>query len=182
MTAAMGSRSGQSAKSAGIAASSSASGAGGRPRRPIGCWAGDACLNEARCGRDKPKAEATALTGPPSATRSHTRATFWKRRPAQSPRAGSLSRASSCPGAAAARGSVVSAARSSEAGTTSPPAPAAVNAPRSISRSHVNSWLAFSPWRRAAGDERDGLAGQIGLFDEAHLLLGGRVPPALDGR
>lgn len=33
----------------------------------------------------------------------------------------------------------------------------------------------------AAGDERDRLAGQIGLLDEAHLLLGGLVPPALDG-
>ncbi len=32
----------------------------------------------------------------------------------------------------------------------------------------------------AAGDKRDGLSGQIGLLDEAHLFLSGPVPPALD--
>src|SRR4051795_9398807 len=55
-----------------IAARSAASGRGGRPRRRRAVL----CRDE-RCGRETPRAAATALTGRPPATRSRARAAFW---------------------------------------------------------------------------------------------------------
>src|SRR3954462_4128984 len=57
-----------------IAASSPASGRGGRPRRR-----GAVLCQDERCGRETPRAAATALTGRPPATRSRARAAFWGR-------------------------------------------------------------------------------------------------------
>src|SRR5215203_3603783 len=72
-----------------IAATSPASGRGGRPRRR-----GAVLCRDERCGRETPRAAATALTGRPPATRSRARAPFWGRSRAPPPRAGSRSRAS----------------------------------------------------------------------------------------
>src|SRR5215204_4648130 len=55
-----------------IAATSPASGRGGRPRRR-----GAVLCRDERCGRETPRAAATALTGRPPATRSRARAAFW---------------------------------------------------------------------------------------------------------
>src|SRR4051795_2152781 len=71
-----------------------------RPRRR-----GAVLCQDERCGRETPRAAATALTGRPPATRSRARAAFWGRSRAPPPRAGSRSRASSCPAGAAAHGS-----------------------------------------------------------------------------
>src|SRR5688500_13584969 len=57
-----------------IAARRPASGRGGRPRRRRALL----CRGE-RCGRETPRAAATALTGRPPATRSRARAAFWGR-------------------------------------------------------------------------------------------------------
>src|SRR3954453_11948031 len=70
-----------------IAASSAASGRGGGPRRR-----GAVLCRDERCGRETPRATATALTGRPPATRSPARAAFWGRSRASPPHAGSRSR------------------------------------------------------------------------------------------
>src|SRR4051812_38140340 len=67
-----------------IAARSPASGRGGRPRRR-----GAVLCQDERCGRETPRAAATALTGRPPATRSRARAAFWGRSRARPLRAGS---------------------------------------------------------------------------------------------
>ena len=57
-------------------------------------------------------------------------------------------------------------------------ASAGVKAPRHLPMPH-EQLVGAQPV--AAGDERDGLNGQIHFFDEARLLLRGSVPTTLDG-
>src|SRR4051795_12082507 len=157
-----------------IAARSAASGRGGRPRRRRAVL----CRDE-RCGRETPRAAATALTGRPPATRSRARAAFWGRSRAPPPRAGSRSRASSCRATAAARGS---AGERRAAQRQAPPArrrqpPSARLAPSADAGEELVGGNAMM-----AGYERDRIAGQIRLFDDPHLLLRRPAAPPLHRR
>src|SRR4051812_29435835 len=155
-----------------IAARSPASGRGGRPRRR-----GAVLCRDERCGRETPRAAATALTGRPPATRSRARAAFWGRSRAPPPRAGSRSRASSCPAGAAAHGSAdgpLAARRHLLAG--------AGGGQRALRHQPAPGEELVARDAMTPRDERDRVAGQIRLFDDPHLLLRRPAAPPLHRR
>src|SRR5215216_216017 len=158
-----------------IAATSPASGRGGRPRRR-----GAVLCRDERCGRETPRAAATALTGRPPATRSRARAAFWGRSRAPPLRAGSrllerllaeqpLQLADLLVSGAQLRGRhhlLAGASRRQRALRHQPtPGEELVGG---------NAMM--------AGYERDRVAGQIRLFDDPHLLLCRPAAPPMHRR
>src|SRR5215207_5164878 len=157
-----------------IAATSPASGRGGRPRRR-----GAVLCRDERCGRETPRAAATALTGRPPATRSRARAAFWGRSRAPPPRAGSrlerllaeqaLQLTDLLIGRAqlGGRNHLLAGAGGGQRAWRHQPAPGEELVARD----------AMTP-----RDERDRVAGQIRLFDDPHLLLRRPAAPPLHRR
>jgi hypothetical protein len=156
-----------------IAATSPASGRGGRPRRR-----GAVLCRDERCGRETPRAAATALTGRPPATRSRARAAFWGRSRAPLPRAGSRSRASSCRAGAAAHGS----ADGPHAARRPEPPPRRRRRRRALRHQPAPGEELVARDAMTPRHERDRVAGQIRLFDDPHLLLRRPAAPPLHRR